>query len=142
MLRWRLLLGTLLVGLMILLCWLDSHAALRGAWLFPLALVMTLAATGEMLWMLGDWPSRPIPWVVYLGNAAIVCAAWMPLVLARHLVWWPGGSTVWILSALAVTILVAFACEIARYRAPGVATARLAATVLVLTYVGLMMAVV
>ena len=43
------------------------------------------------------------------------------------------------MASLALAILLAFGCEICRYRAPGVATARLAATTLVLTYIGLLM---
>src|SRR5580700_11084261 len=101
MLRWRLLLGTLLIGLLALLCWLDSRAAIPGIWLFPLVLVVTLAATGEMLWMLGDWPARPVPWVVYVGNAAIVCSNWLWAEL-------PANPIVWPMATLALAILLAF----------------------------------
>jgi phosphatidate cytidylyltransferase len=159
MLRWRLLLGTLLIAVVGLLCWLDSRAAISGVWLFPLVLAATLAATGEMLWMLGDWPARPVPWVVYLGNAAIVCSNWIGLVFPQPGLWspepiavstpqlqafeivgnWSAGPLVWAAATLALAILLAFGCEIWRYRAPGVATARLAATTLVLAYIGLMM---
>lgn len=138
MLRWRLLLGTLLVGLVVLLGWLDAHARMPGFWLFPLALAATLAGTGELLWMLGDWPSRPVAWVVYVGNAAILASNWLPYA-SGHRVLWPGEQAIWTAAALAFALIVAFGCEVWRYHTPGIATARLAATALILTYIGLMM---
>ena len=50
MLRWRLLLGTLLiVRALVGLCWLDANAAVPGIWLLPVAIVVTMLATKEVL---------------------------------------------------------------------------------------------
>ncbi|HWC88127.1 MAG TPA: phosphatidate cytidylyltransferase [Pirellulales bacterium] len=138
MLRWRLLLGTLLVALVALLGWLDSRTVIPGVWLFPLALLATLAATGEILWMLGDRPSRPVAWVALVGNALIVSSNWLPFI-AGYRILWPGAQAICASATLALAVLLAFGSEIQRYRAPGMATARLAATSLTFTYIGLMM---
>jgi hypothetical protein len=61
-LRWRLLLGALFIAALAGLCWLDARQALGappGLWLFPLALLLALAASGEMLWMFAGRDIRP-----------------------------------------------------------------------------------
>ncbi len=49
MLRWRLLLGTLLIALLVGLFWLDHRGEIPGLWLAPLLLVFGLLATQELL---------------------------------------------------------------------------------------------
>ncbi len=54
-LRYRLLLGTLFIAALAGLCWLDyAHVGGTppGAWLFPLALLLSVLASGEVLWLL------------------------------------------------------------------------------------------
>ncbi len=136
MLRWRLLLGAILIATVAGLCWLDVRTATPGAWLFPLALVIALAASGEMLWLFAARELRPLGWVIYLGNAAVLCANWLPP-------WHHAGQTIAGLgsstSALAIFVIVAFAGEMARYTGPGSVTERLGLTVLALAYVGLLL---
>ena len=50
MLRWRLLLGTLLIAALVALCWLDASATAPGIWLLPLVIVVTV-----LLW---SWTAR------------------------------------------------------------------------------------
>ena len=136
MLRWRLLLGTTFIAALVGLCWLDAHAETPGMWLFPLALVVTLAGSSEVLWLASARDIRPLPWVVYLGNALILCANWLPRFA-------PGvpdlGPLGWPTVALALSVILAFVGEMARYNGPGQVTERLAVAVLVLCYVGLLM---
>ena len=50
MLRWRLLLGTLIIAALVALCWFDCQTpSVPGIWLLPVALVVTVLATKEML---------------------------------------------------------------------------------------------
>ncbi len=49
MLRWRLLLGSLIIAALVVLCWLDNReTAMPGAWLLPVAVVAALLATKEV----------------------------------------------------------------------------------------------
>jgi phosphatidate cytidylyltransferase len=133
MLVWRLVLGTVLVAAVAALCWLDARAALAGVWLFPLALTITLLASGELLRICRKRGVQPAAWPVYLGNAAIVAANWRgPL--------WPGGG-VFDTPALALGLaaIAVFVAEMWRYRAPGQSLERLAAGMLALVYVGWLM---
>lgn len=141
MLRWRLLLGALFITALAGLCWLDARQALGappGLWLFPLAVLLALAASGEMLWMLASRDIRPSAGAVYVGNFAIVTSNGVPL-------FWPGypqectlDRLGWPLCSFGVAVLAAFVVEMIRYRAPGKSVSQLATTVLSFAYVGLL----
>jgi phosphatidate cytidylyltransferase len=123
------------------LCWLDAQQALGaapGLWLFPLALLLALAASGEMLWMLAGREIRPQPAAIYAGNLAIVASNGVPLC-------WPGyppdcslGRLGWPLCSFGIAVLAAFVVEMIRYRAPGKSVVQLATTALSFAYVGLL----
>src|SRR5437588_2993161 len=87
MLRWRLLLGTLLIAALVGLCWLDGNRSLGappGGWLFPLALVLSLVASDELLRLVGQPDEKPIAGIVWLGNLAIVSSSGVAI-------GWPSG---------------------------------------------------
>ena len=75
MLRWRLILGAVFIGALIVLCWLDHRAALRGSYLLPLALVVSLLGAGELLEMFRKRGHQPLP-----GPESGAC---------REVGWWP-----------------------------------------------------
>jgi phosphatidate cytidylyltransferase len=140
-LRWRILLGAFFIAALAGLCWLDARQALgapSGLWLFPLALLLSLTASGEMLWMLAGRDIRPASAAVYGGNFAIVASNGVPL-------FWPGypancplGRLGWPLCTFGIAVLAAFVVEMRRYRAPGKSVVQLATTVLAFAYVGLL----
>ncbi len=148
MLRWRLFLGAFLIAGLAGLCWFDAHRAAEmpeGIWLFPLALLLSILATGEMLWMLRTRPDGPRPsdelpiaWFVYLGNLLIVASNGISAFLPQT-----GQSAIerllLPLEVFVVVALTAFVVEIARYKEPGRAVARLALTVFCFVYVGVML---
>jgi phosphatidate cytidylyltransferase len=157
-LRWRLLLGAIFIAALAGLCWLDATHALgaaAGLWLFPLALVLSLAASGEMLWMLKGGSTalstsgpaalnpgreiRPNSALVYAGNLAIVASNGVPLYWPNYPTDCPLGRLGWPLCTLVVAVLATFVVEMVRYRAPGKSTAQLAATILCFAYVGLLL---
>jgi phosphatidate cytidylyltransferase len=144
MLRWRLLLGTLIVAALVGLCWLDHVAAVPGMYLFPVAVVLVVLAGGEVLRLMAAAGARPIGWAVLGGNLLVVSAAWIPVLgwklgLEGVSPFPPAECFVWTGFALAVGTLLAVVGEICRYDGrPGV-TANLAATVLAIVYVGLML---
>ncbi len=136
MLRWRLLLGTVFVALVAALGWADMHAPRPGLWLFPLAVVVAIAASGELLWMSRNREARPLAWVVYAGNLFIVVSNWLPYVTGDS-----HRSDVWAFPALAFALGLglAFAGEMYQYRKPGGVSERIAMAVLAQAYVGLLL---
>ena len=143
MLRWRLLLGAVFIGALVGLCWLDAHQTLGappGAWLFPLALLLSVGASGEMLALVGKPEEKPIGAIVFLGNLAIVASSGVVLV-------WPGtagaGSPIerlgWPLVALTVAVIASFCGEMARYSAPGRVVVRIGLSTLCFVYVGVLL---
>ncbi|HVA46863.1 MAG TPA: phosphatidate cytidylyltransferase [Pirellulales bacterium] len=133
MLVWRLLLGAVFIGGITVLCWLDYHAATPGVWLFPLAVLLAMLASEELLSMLAARGLRPAAWAIYAGNVAIVAANWVPHVPALVI---PVGAFDAPAVAFALSLLVVFLAEMVRYREPGQSTVQLATAVLALAYVG------
>jgi phosphatidate cytidylyltransferase len=141
-LRHRLLVGTLLIAAFACLCWLDETRALGvpgGAWLFPVALLLSLLASGEVLGLLATGERQPIRWLVYAGNFLIVAVNGVPVFGPASIV--PGRleNFGWPLSAIALAVLASFIAEIVRYKAPGHALASLVLTIFSFAYVGLLL---
>lgn len=133
MLIWRLVLGAVFIAAISGLCWLDNQAATPGIWLFPLALLLAVVASEELISMMDRQGSRPAAWAIYAGNALIVAANWFPHYAA------PGaGHGPFDAPALAFvfSLLMVLLAEMARYREPGRSTLQLATAVFALTYVG------
>jgi phosphatidate cytidylyltransferase len=140
LLRYRLLVGTILIAAFAGLCWLDFHniaGAPSGAWLFPLALILSLLASDEMLLLTER--ATPAKLIVRAGNATIVAAnaLWIFALGTRispvsNMI----GPFGWPAVAFALFTMIAFVWEMWRYEAPGESITRLSVTILCLTYVG------
>lgn len=143
MLRWRLLLGTLLVAVLAGLCWSDRVVEKAG-WppgmlLVPLALAIALGATHELLRMLASRKLVPISWVAYVGVAAIVLSSWVPeLVGKKH----PLAAVCWPALAVAAGLLLSIIGELARFRGKAGTLEPLACGVLIHVYVGLLFSII
>jgi phosphatidate cytidylyltransferase len=133
MLRWRLLLGIVLVAAIVGLGWLDAHAATPGIWLVPVALVVALLSGQETLELVLPTGMRCPGWPVHLGNLLLVLAAWLPLAFR-----WPAGP--YLTTALFAAIWLLFLVGVGQYQGPGGNAARLAAAVLAVVYVGFCLA--
>ena len=143
MLHWRLLLGTLLIAALVGLCWLDRYAAVPGIWLFPVAMLLTVTASGEVLQLARAGGMRPVPWAVYCGNLLLIAGAWIPRACSCGAEGTLSvGGEVWLPAALGVAAILVLGGEIRRFEKPGGATANVAAGVFALVYVGLMFALV
>jgi phosphatidate cytidylyltransferase len=141
-LRHRLLVGTLLVAAFAGFCWLEAHQSLnlpRGAWLFPVALVLSLLASGEVLQLLKSAGYKPIGWLVYVGNFLVIAASGVPIFGPARFSQGPLETLGWPLVALTIVVLAALAIEVIRYRPQQKALANLLSTIFAVTYVGLLM---
>ncbi len=143
MLRWRLLLGVIFIGSIAGLCWLDDSQA-RGMILLPVAALLGCAASGEMLWLFAGKNLKPVAWVIYVGNLAIIGsnAVWVYWPLFCETPYptdCPIGRLGWPLGAFAVGILVAFVGEMRRYEKPGKTVVHLALALFSMAYVGVLL---
>ena len=147
MLRWRLLLGTLIIAALVALCWLDNRAtAMPGVWLHARGYCRCAVGHQGGLGLGGGGRNAPAAMdglcrqcpaggQHLAGHADGIWRKGLPLNVAyrRSL-----GEIV-VLSALAVAVLLVFLGEMWRYKKPGGNTANLAAGVFALVYVGLML---
>ncbi|MDZ7620512.1 MAG: phosphatidate cytidylyltransferase [Patescibacteria group bacterium] len=141
MLRWRLLLGTVLIAVLGLLCWLDHHASTPGIWLFPVGLLGAVLATGEVLSLAGAVGAKPLSGTVYACNVLLLASSWLPLVCNEAAEAAPNvAAGTWPLLALALCVLAVFGGEMIRFQKPGGgATLNIAMAMLAIVYVGLLM---
>jgi phosphatidate cytidylyltransferase len=121
------------------LCWLDAASQTPGIILLPLAVIVAMAGTGELLHMLRRQESHTSPsgWVVYGGVLMTVLLAGLPAFLPAA--WQEGGAIGqlgWLAIGLAAALLLAIVDELRRYESPGRATAALAGATLAILYVG------
>jgi len=132
MLRWRLLLGAVLIAALVGLCWFDWHAARPGFVLLPLAVVAALLAAGELLAMFRKRGHDPLAWVVYSGVLLTVLAAAAPGL-------WPAlplGELGWLPCGLVAGLLLALMGEMRRYDGARHSTVNLSLAVFAVLYVG------
>jgi phosphatidate cytidylyltransferase len=139
MLRWRLLLGIVLIAALVVLCWLDAKALMPGVWLLPVVLVFTVLATKELLDLLATAGMNPARWIVYLVNLFLVASPWLQSVV-HH----PEPGIVPPMPQVALNMVVAvyviFLIEIVRYQRPGGHAANIAAGIFAASYLGFMLA--
>src|SRR5436190_24366961 len=79
MLRWRLVFGVLFIAALVLWCWLDAIVTRPGAFLLPLALMLSWVSAQELLDMLNKRGRYPLPWAVYSGVMLTILLSAMPL---------------------------------------------------------------
>jgi phosphatidate cytidylyltransferase len=139
-LRWRLISGSVMVSLLVGLCWLDAQAARPGIYLAPLVVLLGVLAAGEMLRMFRARGGTPLAWVVYVGTLLPVLASCMPIAWSEYPEDCPVGRLGWLACGLAVGLLVALLGEMLRYGSqdnpPGTALGNLSLATLSILYVG------
>src|SRR5262249_36890926 len=125
MLRTRLWMGAVLVGLAVGVLVIDQFLQPWYPFLFCLLLLLAGIACSELLALLPA-ARRPEPWLCFGAVSAAIAANWMvPLNAAR------GRETDawhWIFGVLVVAGLLAFLTEMARFREPGESVNRIALT--------------
>ena len=136
MLRWRIILGAILIAALMGLCWLDDNVGRPGIVLLPLAVVLAMLAAGELLAMIRQRGYDPLAWVVYGGTLFTVFAAAAPGLFPSL----PEGSGTgrlgWLAIGLAASFLLAAVGELQRFDAPGSAMMNFALAVFAIVYVG------
>jgi phosphatidate cytidylyltransferase len=134
MLRTRLWMGAVFVALVVAMLLLDQ--APWYPFLLLLVLVLSLAGCAELVLLLPP-AHRPPAWLCFAAVIVMVAANWLVHVPG------PGRELdpnpwFWIASAFGVVVLAAFLVEMATFREPGTSVARIALTVWVVAYLGLL----
>lgn len=136
MLRWRLVFGALFIAALVLWCWLDAKVTRPGAFLLPLALMLSWLGTEELLAMLNKRGRYPLPWVVYTGVLLTVLLSGLPVL-------WPGAATLrsigvlgWMTIGLVSGLILALIGELWRFGGQWHSTLNVGLAMLVITYVG------
>jgi phosphatidate cytidylyltransferase len=135
-LRWRLILGVLLIAGLAGLCWLDAHAPLPGLFLAPLAFLAAALAAGEMLRMFRAQDHDPAAWTVYVGTLLPVAVSGMAVIGYAKSPVFGLGRLGWLALALVAGLGVTIVGEMRRYELPGRSIVRLALAALSVSYVG------
>jgi phosphatidate cytidylyltransferase len=136
MLRTRLWMGGFLVALSAGVLALDQYLPPWYPFLFVLVLALSLVACHELLSLL-DAARRPPAPLCYAAVAAVLAVNWVPHVVpaARALSADPWS---WVAGTFAAVVLSAFLWEMAVFREPGQSVTRIALTVWVAAYLGLL----
>lgn len=136
MLRWRLTLGAVFIGLLVGLFYIDAQGV--GDWrypgvaLVPLALLLTVGGTQEYLAMVRTREPGIAACPIYAGNIAIVATA---AIRNQHV------SVYWQIAAMVAALLAVVVVEVFRYDkdVSQRVTERLGLSAFGLLYIGLLM---
>ena len=134
MLKYRLLFGSLLIAFLGGLAWAEVRASVPGTFLIPVAMVIAGLATAELSRMLIARKLRPLSWLAYFGNFAIVIATGLPSLGVLPSLG-PLGPP---LLAFALSVVLIFVVEVLRYHGPGQVIERIAMQIMALGYVGVL----
>jgi phosphatidate cytidylyltransferase len=137
LLRWRIVLGAVLIAAIVGLFWLDATTT-PGAWLFFVVLVVAMGGAQEVVTLLGRAGLHPLAAVIYGGTLAVVASNAIPLFYRPMPEERALERLAWPLLAFTATLLAAFVGEMRRYRQPGGVTVNVALATFGVAYVGLL----
>lgn len=137
MLRWRLLLGGMLIAALVGLVRLDYLSSVPATWLFPLAVLAAVGAASEVVSLLAAGGRRPLASVIYGGTLAVIASNAIPLFVLRESD--PLARLGWPLLAFTLSVLAALVGEMIRYRRPGGVMVNVALAVFGVAYAGLLL---
>lgn len=142
MLRYRLLMAAAILAPVLGLLVADFRLGPPGAWLAPLALLVVVAATGELLDLMGTSEHRPIAWSAFAGSIGVFLSSLAPLLWSLRGLPYPAdcplGAHGWPWAAMAAAVGGAFVAEMLRYEAPGGVVVRIGLTTMIAGYAGLL----
>jgi len=131
--------GAILIALVVGMLVVDQRLDPWFPFLLLLLLVLSVVACRELLLLLGN-ARRPAGWLCYTAVTALLLTNWVcPLVRQG----WPALSLAsdswrWISGVLGASVLAAFLVEMATFREPGESVTRIALTVWITAYLGLL----
>ncbi|QDU97242.1 phosphatidate cytidylyltransferase [Lignipirellula cremea] len=146
MLRWRLLSAISILAVLFTLLWLDYawNFGWPSLWLLPVLILLAVGGAWETLDLLAAGGLRPARIPTCIGTLLTATAGMVPLCM--EMCWkpyppdCPVGRLGWPVLALAFGAALALASEMRRYQEPtGRAVTNAAASIFVMTYIGLLL---
>src|SRR5437016_2243086 len=135
MLRTRLWMGAILIGLTVAVLVFDQRLEPWFPFLFVLVQVLAGLACFELLHLL-PLERRPPAWLCQAAVATLIAGHWVVLFpFARSL---DADAWHWVLGILAAVVIAAFLVEMAVFRQPGETVVRIGLTVWIAGYLGLL----
>ncbi|MFI4874621.1 MAG: phosphatidate cytidylyltransferase [Blastopirellula sp. JB062] len=138
MLRWRLIGAAAIIIPVVLLCWLDYswNFDRPGVWLLPLALLIAVAASEEVLALLRAKQLRPAGWACHVGTLLVMGGAGLSIFWPFDSAPVPGEPSERILFAFAAGMVLSMISEMRRYEKPGWAIVHVGLTIFTIAYIG------
>jgi phosphatidate cytidylyltransferase len=133
-LRWRLIIGTVLVALLLGLCWLDVRADYPGVYLFPLAVVLCVLGADELIAMFRAVGHDPHKGATISATLVAMLGACIPIAWPEDSI--PGDAMAFLALGLAAGLVVVLVTELVRYTAPGKSINQLAMSSFAVLYLG------
>jgi len=140
-LHWRLSLGTVLILALCGLFWFDSTATRPGAVLLPIAILVSLLASGEFIRLTAVGDLSPRPSIVRFGSLFIVIASGGPYLFANSQMECPLSYLGIAMLAFITACFLATLAEVVFYKNEKDTIPRLGLTVLGLFYVGMLIGI-
>jgi phosphatidate cytidylyltransferase len=132
MLRTRLWMGAVLIGLAVGMLVVDQHLMPWAPFLFVFVVGLGLLACIEMIALLGPNRSVQAP-IIYVAIVALGIASWVPHTAGIVVSPW-----LCVLGTLSGLVLAVFVFEMARFTEAGDSVERMARTIWVIAYLGLL----
>jgi phosphatidate cytidylyltransferase len=136
MLRTRLWVGAILIALVVGMLVLDDWLPPWYPFLFATLQILGVIASLELLALLPA-ARRPSLWLCLAAVLGLLLLNW-PAHLLDHLWQFRSDPWHWVLGAYTVVVMSAFLVEMAAFRAPGESVTRIALTLLIAAYLGLL----
>jgi phosphatidate cytidylyltransferase len=135
MLRWRLILGALFIAALVAVCWLDNEVR-PGAFLLPLALMLSWMAVVELLDMLNQKGRKPLAETLYIGVLLSVFLAGIPVFCPQAVAGNKLAGLGWLAIGLVVGLLIIIVGELQRYDGRWHTTVNLGLSAFGILYIG------
>jgi phosphatidate cytidylyltransferase len=136
LLRWRIIIGTFLVAVLLGLCRLDLRTEWPGVYLLPLAMLLCILGTEELMAIFRSAGHACSPWAVRTGVLLTVLIATLPIARVPLARWLLAGNLGYLAMGLAAGLLVILLAELAHYTHGGHSLAKLAYSAFALMYLG------
>lgn len=139
-LRWRLVLGPVLIAVLAAVFWFDARAGDAAPCLLVLALLLAVRGTWEYCDLLRDRAAPPHFGLLCGLGAIVVASNWLPAFSSG---WGTDGSSVGRLGptmlTYAIGVMILFGAALLRYRSPGGNLESLALEALGLSYISVLL---
>lgn len=141
MLRWRLTVSAVLIPLLFAVFWLDHRLGTPAYGLLALASILSIAGAAELAVMLRTRGMRPHAATVAAMSWLVTAAAWWNAIREGNPAFVAGPAALGpVALAFATSVLTLFVRRAIVYREPGDNTETLGSEILIVAYVGLLLA--